>query len=221
MPIYKLYKLPTRSSVPPKRVTSTSYRRVPSHISIQRSADSNRAVLLPSTLLLASSIGPANHKHHHIQCQPHVLSSSISLRYSAATLSQSGRTLGDIFRTLKTVGIWFEEQDRLFATEESRGDLASSHLYVRRDIQSCSTRSPRYGKSEPLASSLIRTNAYMEAFTMWNLASDHRLLISQLEFLGKGIDTRNFITARQNRLANMTIINVSTVDADQAPARSV
>ncbi|KAL8752896.1 MAG: hypothetical protein Q9199_005428 [Rusavskia elegans] len=58
------------------------------------------------------------------------------------------------------------------------------------------------------------------AFTMWNLASDHRLLISQLEFLGKGIDTRNFITARQNRLANMTTINVSTVDADRAPART-
>ncbi|KAI4256688.1 MAG: hypothetical protein L6R42_006077 [Xanthoria sp. 1 TBL-2021] len=58
------------------------------------------------------------------------------------------------------------------------------------------------------------------AFTMWTLASDHRLLISQLEFLGKGIDTRHFNTARQNRLANMTIINVSTVDADRAPAPS-
>ncbi|KAL8655075.1 MAG: hypothetical protein Q9226_003181 [Calogaya cf. arnoldii] len=69
------------------------------------------------------------------------------------------------------------------------------------------------------------SNAYREvanlAFAMLNLASDPRLLISQLEFLGKGIDMRNFNTARQDRQANVTTINISTVDANRALASKV
>ncbi|KAI4212862.1 MAG: hypothetical protein LQ349_009317, partial [Xanthoria aureola] len=56
------------------------------------------------------------------------------------------------------------------------------------------------------------------AFTMCNLASDHSLLTSQLEFLGRGMDTRSFDKERQDGLANTAVINISTVNEDGAPA---
>lgn len=53
---------------------------------------------------------------------------------------------------------------------------------------------------------------------MCNLALDHSLLTSQLEFLGRGMDTRSFDKERQDGLANMAVISISTVDEDGAPA---
>ncbi|KAL8816399.1 MAG: hypothetical protein Q9223_004586 [Gallowayella weberi] len=51
------------------------------------------------------------------------------------------------------------------------------------------------------------------AFTMVNLATDPRSLLRQLEFLGKGIEMRNFGAARQTTSTNVAVIHVSTVKA--------
>ncbi|KAL8910642.1 MAG: hypothetical protein Q9171_004097 [Xanthocarpia ochracea] len=55
----------------------------------------------------------------------------------------------------------------------------------------------------------------LQVFTIRNFASKPRELISQLEFLGKGIETKSFNTARHIAPMKVAVINVSTIHAEQ------
>ncbi|KAL8698536.1 MAG: hypothetical protein Q9224_001806 [Gallowayella concinna] len=52
---------------------------------------------------------------------------------------------------------------------------------------------------------------------MVNLATNPRTLLRQLEFLGKGIEMKSFIAARQKQSTNVAVIHVSTLNGDRGP----
>ncbi|KAL8993344.1 MAG: hypothetical protein Q9169_006413 [Polycauliona sp. 2 TL-2023] len=56
-----------------------------------------------------------------------------------------------------------------------------------------------------------------QPFAIWKMASHPHWLISELEFLGRGIDMKKFNAARQKSMMDMAVLSVSTIDADGTP----
>ncbi|KAL8669670.1 MAG: hypothetical protein Q9168_005754 [Polycauliona sp. 1 TL-2023] len=65
----------------------------------------------------------------------------------------------------------------------------------------------------------VREEGSDESCTTCQLASDHRSLVSGLEYLGRGVDMKRFNAARQQASTNTAILSISTVDADKSPTR--
>ena len=144
------------------------------------------------------------------------------------TLYLQGMTCG-ILRQLydKAVSLWETIFDHLRSWVDGRRNKASFSRQkaavatsVARLCSSIETYWQAWqGRCNPVVPALEfshnDTDAFAKVFTIWELASNPPRLISELEFLGKGIEPKSFNTERHIAPTKVAVINVSTIHDEQ------